>query len=105
MNKEEFKAEAIRRFGKDMMKWKFVCPVCGTVASVEDYKKAGVPEGAVGFSCIGRYLPDSQEAFGKKPVVKGVPCNYAGGGLFGLNPFEVDGVNYFDFAPQEVKSG
>ena len=98
MTKEEFKAEAVKRFGEDMMNWKFACPVCGNIASVEDYKKAGAPSGAVGFSCIGRWIPDSQEAFGKKPVEKGKPCNYAGGGLFGLNPIEVEGNYYFAFA-------
>ena len=103
MTHDEFVREGKRRFGEDMMKWKFVCPVCKTVASVEDYIKAGASSGAVGFSCIGRYLSDSQEAFGRKPIEKGKPCNYSGGGLFGLNPLEVDGQHYFNFADAEVK--
>lgn len=35
---EEWKAEATRRFGPDMLKWRFRCPMCGHVASVQDFK-------------------------------------------------------------------
>ena len=99
MNKEEFKEEAIKRFGEDMMNWKFICPVCGNVASVADYKRVGTPEGAVAFSCIGRWMPNAYKAFGSndKSTPK-KPCDYAGGGLFGLNPMEVEGKHYFNFA-------
>lgn len=38
---EEWKAEATRRFGPDMLKWRFRCPMCGHVASVQDFKDAG----------------------------------------------------------------
>jgi hypothetical protein len=101
MTKEKFYKEATRRFGTDVMNWKFVCPVCNTIISVADYKKAGASEGAIGFSCIGRYLSECQKAFGNKPVIKGQPCDYTGGGLFGLNPMEVDGHHYFNFADSE----
>ena len=49
-------AEAERRFGKDPLRWRFVCPSCGHVASVQDYKDVGAPVECVGFSCIGRWL-------------------------------------------------
>ncbi len=98
MTREEYLAEGRRLFGNDMMAWRFKCPVCGHIASAADYKAAGAPEGAVAFSCVGRWLPNSQEAFGRKPIVKGQPCNYAGGGLFGLNPVNVEGEYYFAFA-------
>jgi len=88
-------------FGDDMMKWPFVCPSCGHVATAQDYKDAGAPSTVVAFSCIGRWMKDSKEAFGKD----GGPCNYAGGGLIGLNPIEVDEEHYFDFAKQEPKDG
>ncbi len=84
----EYYAEAERRFGSDVMGWKFKCPVCGHVASVADYKNAGAPDGAVGFSCIGRYVGAKREAFGGTGPG---PCNYAGGGLFKLNPVLLDG--------------
>lgn len=95
----EWNAEAIRRFGADNRKWKFVCPSCGHVISVEDYMKAGAPEAAVAYSCIGRYLEKRSEAF---HMGQG-PCNYAGGGLFRINPVTIvlpGGANsyVFDFA-------
>ena len=96
MTKAEWEAEGKKRFGNNQMKWKFKCPSCGHIASVQDYKNAGASENVVAFSCIGRYLKNKpREAFGEKG--KG-PCNYAGGGLIGLNPIEVDGVHYFEFA-------
>lgn len=85
MTHAEWKAEAIRRFGTDPMKWKFVCPVCGHVASVQDWEDVKAFESA-GFSCVGRYLPKARQAFEEKGPG---PCNYAGGGLFRLNPTEV----------------
>ena len=98
MTHTEWIAEAERRFGKDPMQWRFVCPCCGHEASVGDWKKAGASEGQVAFSCIGRNIG------GKDAFTDGKgPCNYAGGGLFGLNPVEVvqdDGsvIHAFDFA-------
>jgi hypothetical protein len=103
---DEWTAEAQRRFGKDPMVWQFVCPVCGHVTTVQDWKDAGAPETAVAFSCVGRWLPDAKDAFGKDGAG---PCNYAGGGLIRLNPVEVtldDGHirQTFDFAPEGSRS-
>lgn len=81
---EEWQAEARRRFGDDPLQWRFVCPSCGHVASVQDWKDAGAQEGHVAFSCVGRWLPNPKQ-MGERPG----PCNYAGGGLFRLNPVEV----------------
>ena len=68
------------------MKWRFVCPSCGHVASVKDWKDAGASEGEVAFSCVGRHLnADDAKTFKHD----GGPCQYAGGGLFGLNPVTV----------------
>jgi hypothetical protein len=96
-------AEGVRRFGEDNRRWRFVCPVCGHVASVEDWWKAGAPGDAVAFSCTGRWTGAKREAFTRG---KGEgPCNYAGGGLFRLNPVGVvddDGVvlQVFAFADE-----
>jgi hypothetical protein len=95
MTRDEWLAKASELFGNDMMKWSFVCPSCGHVASVQDYKNAGAPSSAIAFSCVGRWMDEKHEAFQKG---KG-PCNYSGGGLFAINPVEVDGDRYFDFAP------
>lgn len=85
---EEWKAEGARRFGEDMMCWRFVCPVCGYVATPAEWKAAGAPPGTWAFSCIGRWYP----AGSVRPALEGTgpgPCTYAGGGLFKLNPVEV----------------
>lgn len=102
MTHAEFQIEGTRRFGTDPMQWRFVCPVCGHVASVEDWQKAGAEENEVAFSCIGRHTEGSKEAFSSKKAnaKQSGPCNYAGGGLFKLNPMDVDGVRYFNFAPE-----
>ena len=101
MTQEEWHAEGVRRFGSDQMGWKFVCPSCKSVVTPHDYKAAGAPENAVAFSCVGRWIPKSTATFGE--TRKGV-CNYAGGGLFRLNPITVtDGEGQehevFEFAP------
>jgi hypothetical protein len=85
MTHAEWHALGVRLFGADEMSWRFVCPCCGHVATPTDYKTAGAPQGAVAYSCVGRWLPVAQEAFTTGPG----PCTYAGGGLFGLNPVRV----------------
>ncbi len=86
MTKEEWYAKGEELFGSDKMQWRFICPACGHVASVQDYKNVGAPEGAVGFSCVGRWSSaEARQAFEKG---KG-PCNYAGHGLIRLNPVEI----------------
>jgi hypothetical protein len=102
VTKEEWIADAERRFGKDQMAWRFVCPSCGHVATPADWKNAKAPEGTVAFSCIGRWTgADDSKTFKKA----GGPCIYAGGGLFKINPVTVideDGREHelFDFAPR-----
>jgi hypothetical protein len=100
----EWLAEAERRFGKDPMSWTFVCPSCGHVQSVADYKAAGAPSTACAFSCVGRWLPKEKtgEGFGKPG-----PCNYTGGGLIHLNPVRVtspegDVIEAFEFAEPKI---
>ncbi len=83
---DEWALKALRRFGADPLAWRFVCPSCGHVASVADWRAAGAPEGAVAFSCVGRWTGgDDEQTF----QGKGGPCTYAGGGLIGLNPVRV----------------
>lgn len=98
---EQWKAEAMERFGADPLKWRFVCPICKVETSVDEWKKAGAPEGAVAFSCIGRYTKGEGTMNQKTPKR---PCDYTGGGLFRLNPVKVnfsDGkdMTAFEFAP------
>jgi hypothetical protein len=95
-------SEGVTKFGGNFMEWRFVCPACGHVARVLDWQAANAPEAAAAFSCVGRWLQNPRDAF-----VKGNgPCNYAGGGLFALNPVKVvfpDGVtrNAFEFYDSE----
>lgn len=101
MTHEEWKAKAVELFGADKMKWRFVCPSCGHVTSVQDWKDAGATEGAVAFSCVGRWTNASDKSTFRG---EGGPCMYAGGGLFRLNPVTVtfpDNTTHevFAFAP------
>ena len=82
---EEWKAEATRRFGPDMLKWRLRCPMFGHVASVQDFKDAGAKSPSRAYQeCLGRYT-------GKGTPKKGDSsgCNWAAYGLFGI-PAEHD---------------
>lgn len=85
---EQWREEGTKLFGPDEMQWRFVCPSCGHIASPKDWKAAGAPENAVAFSCVGRWT-GSKTTICQKPGPGDVGCNYAGGGLFGLNPRRV----------------
>ena len=84
----EWKIEGERKFGSDTAKWAFECPACHFVQTVEMCRAAGVPEASIGFSCIGRWSGAKREAF--TPKQTNGPCNYAGGGLFRINPVRVE---------------
>lgn len=85
MTKAEWFAEGEKRFGPDYLNWKFVCPICGNVAKVSDYKDAGAKDPNSAYEqCIGRFLPksDSFRAFPSGNEKRGKPCDYAVYGLF-----------------------
>ena len=89
MSHEEWLAEGKALFGEDFTKWRFECPCCHNVASVEDYRKfkdAGATMDSATSECIGRYTGGSK-AFGDGPTI--APCDYAGYGLFRLSPLHV----------------
>ena len=87
MTRDEWKAKGTKLFGPDMMKWRFVCPACGNITAVEDYRKytsqGATPDSAY-CNCIGRYDGHMNVSMGA-----GKPCNYAGNGLFDLRPVRV----------------
>lgn len=104
MTLDEFRA-AIKAQGVPTKQVKFICPMCGTSQSAEDFIKAGVGatfadvEKYVGFSCIGRFT--GAGAPRKEP--DGQSCNWTLGGLFRLHRLEVvtpDGERhpYFEVA-------
>ena len=109
MTLQEWRERGRRLFGNDWRTWKFRCPVCRHVAQAGDWLDAGAPEGAIAFSCIGRWNGEGKQ--GDSPVRRpagGGPCMYAGGGLFKLNPVTVvspDGTQnqVFAFADDEGK--
>jgi hypothetical protein len=86
MTFDEWTVEGIRRFGPNREAWRFVCPCCKYEQTVAECRHAGQPVNAIGFSCIGRWTGAQREALGGKGPG---PCNYAGGGLFRLNPIRV----------------
>lgn len=102
---DEWRAEGFKRFGKDIMAWKFKCPMCGHVAAVKDFAEAGVedPANAAYEECIGRYT-------GKGSPQKGDSsgCNWAAYGLFGIPngkgvvviTGEGTGAHIFDYAEE-----
>lgn len=99
----EWNKEGEALFGKDRMSWAFRCPVCRHVATPRDWQKAGASAGEIAFSCVGRHVIGARSAFGESGPG---PCNYAGGGLFAINPVRVttaDGKTYymFEFAKSE----
>ena len=105
----EWRVKATELFGEDFMQWKFVCPVCRHVASVADWKDAGAPVQSAAFSCVGRWAGANPKTakgdIGPNGIEGKGPCNYAGGGLFKLNPVTVvdpDGHELHAFAFAEV---
>jgi hypothetical protein len=111
MTHQEWLDEGTRRFGPDIFCWRFGCPVCGHVASIEDFrqfKDQGATPDSATCECLSRYLPDSPKAFGENPTgAKRQPCDYAGYGLFRLSPIVVifpDGSEHhaFEFGPERT---
>ena len=77
---EEWRAEAERRFGPDPLKWRFRCPMCGHVASVEDFRIVGADSPDVAWQeCIGRYMGKGTPKDGDDSG-----CDWAAYGLLGI---------------------
>jgi hypothetical protein len=85
----EWLSEGERRFGPDRLKWRFICPVCGHVEAVEDFrpfKATGATAESAYFNCIGRYAGPKRRAFGGDGPG---PCDYTTGGLFNISPVTI----------------
>lgn len=102
---DEWRAEAVRRFGENRDDWKFVCAGCGHVQSVGDFRKLqpvvtkDISQAAYQ-ECIGRYI--GGKIWMDMKAGETGPCNYAAYGLF-HGPIDVtmpDGsvAHVFDFA-------
>jgi hypothetical protein len=105
---EEWRNEAISLFGENPRNWKFKCPACGHVSSVQDFLDLEVdPQGAY-VVCIGRV--NGKGADGLKGKDEGYGCNWAAYGLFGTlgkgrKVIVEDGreVEVFDFAIESIE--
>jgi len=106
MTGEEWVKKGEKLYGKDRKEWKFKCPACGYVQSFRDFEPHMDKEEIykyIAFSCIGRF-----DGHGDNTMFRGKqPCNYAGGGLFAINPVHItddEGNEYhrFDFADSEA---
>lgn len=96
----EWQALAAKLFGPNPKDWAFVCPVCGTRQTIRDFEEhTDLPENeiedVIAFSCIGRWARGGCEHPGLGPSGRvrddgggkaAMGCDYAGGGLFQLNP-------------------
>lgn len=89
---EAWRAEAVRLFGVSPRGWRFRCPICGHVASLEAWRDAMAakhPDGdellwrsaaqtRAPVECLGRLVGGRSAMSGTGPG----PCDYAGYGLF-----------------------
>ena len=107
MTEKEWIEEGMRRFGKDWMKWRFRCPMCGHVASIEEMQAAGAKDPNCAYQeCIGRYTGKGSPKEGDS-----AGCNWAAYGLFGIPKGgvvvltgEEEGMHIFEFAEPTVES-
>ena len=104
ITKDEWLAKGKELFGDDYFKWRFVCPGCGHIQAVEDfrqYKDQGAGPNSATCECIGRYS-DGKSWTNDNPRKNGGPCDYAGYGLLRISPVTVmDGekvIRSFAFA-------
>lgn len=89
---------------KDKGLWLFRCPACDAIILGKEWKRLKAKQ-SFAYSCIGRYMDISERGtiFERKQ-----PCNYAGGGLFRLNPVQVEiesepAVEVFAFAHENFE--
>lgn len=106
---EEWQADMKRRFDSSD-EVAFICPVCGTIATVKDHIDAGGIADVAPQQCIGR-TTGKGGPWGRKAAECNDGCNWAAFGLFGnmgkgrivIMPSGKE-VQVFDFAPAEVQS-
>ena len=98
----EWQEEAKRLFGEDHKQWKFKCPACGHISSVQDFIDAGADTNDAYQMCVGRVNGKGEK--GMKGIDKGFGCNWAAFGLFGnlgkgrIVNNEGKEIEVFDFA-------
>lgn len=105
---DKWREEAVRRFGKNPDNWGFVCPACGHIATVGEFRALGANPNQALQECIGRV--NGKGADGMKGLDVGFGCNWAAYGLFRtlgkgiiVKPEDEKTVEVFDFAPATIK--
>lgn len=85
---DEWQAEGTALFGDNVLRWRFVCPSCGHIQTIGDfrqYKDQGATPDSARQVCIGRF-----DGHMDVPMSSGAsPCNYAAYGLLHLCPIIV----------------
>ena len=76
----EWLADGEKLFGENKLDWKFVCPACGHVASIGDFKEHSSNPNDAYQVCIGRV--NGKGTRNQKDLGDG--CNWAAYGLFGV---------------------
>lgn len=102
---QEYRAEAARRFGPDILDIAHVCPRCGDVATLREFRDLG--SHAHGMDCIGRLLGalEGSRRHDRKGQVHGnAPrgCDWTAYGLFPGAWTVIDGdriIRCFALAP------
>lgn len=100
---DEWRSEAVKRFGDDPKEWKFVCPSCGMIQSVKDFLELGGCPDDAAQECIGLHKWKSSL---KPGDALGCGCtSYGIIGTMGKGRIVTDLKGYsaevFDFAPVE----
>ncbi len=79
--RQEWLEEGKQKYGKDFKRWKFKCPACKHISSVQEFIDAGADGSSAYQECIGRVNGKGED--GMKGKDKGYGCNWAAYGLFG----------------------
>ena len=97
---QEWLEEGKQKYGEDVKKWKFKCPACGHISSVQDFVDVGGDANNAYQNCIGRF--NGKGKGGGKD--EGFGCDWAAYGLFGtlgkgrFVANEGKEIDVFDFA-------
>lgn len=75
---QEWKDEQKKRFKDNLLDVAFVCPACGKVSTLREFKEAGATPDDSYQNCIGRFTGK-----GSPNQSDGTGCNWAAYGLFG----------------------
>lgn len=105
ITQKDWMDEGRQLFGEDVKQWKFVCPMCGRIASVQDFLDAGADANDAFQECIGRHTGKGSPQEGDSSG-----CNWAAYGFFGTagkgrKVIAEDGheVEVFQFATPDIQ--